>query len=83
MRFFRLFGAGFRALPQVLPMLRDRRVPLLLKVAAVASAFLIISPIDVFGDIPVLGTIDDAALLMMAATIFVRLAKGHIRSLPG
>jgi uncharacterized membrane protein YkvA (DUF1232 family) len=59
---------------RVFPLLRDERVPLLLKVGAIAGAVLIVSPIDLFGDIPGLGMVDDAILLAILATVFVRVA---------
>jgi uncharacterized membrane protein YkvA (DUF1232 family) len=59
---------------RVLPLFRDDRVPLLLKVGAVAGAVLIVSPVDIFGDIPALGLLDDAVLLGILATVFVRVA---------
>lgn len=62
--------------------MRDVRVPLALKASTVAAALLIISPIDVFGDIPGLGLLDDAALLSLLCYWFVRLASRHIEPLP-
>ena len=52
---------------------RDPRVPLFLKMAGIAAAVLIVSPLDPFADIPFLNVLDDAALLMLAAKIFVSL----------
>ena len=59
---------------RVLPLMGDRRVPLGLKVATAIAGLLIISPLDVFGDIPVLGLLDDAVLLTLLAMLFVMLA---------
>ena len=56
------------------PLMRDERVPLALKAAAGVLALLIISPVDVFGDIPVLGLLDDAVLLTLLCTLFVWVA---------
>jgi uncharacterized membrane protein YkvA (DUF1232 family) len=50
---------------------RDPRVPALLKMAGIAAAVLIVSPLDPFADIPFLNVLDDAALLMVAAKLFV------------
>lgn len=50
---------------------RDGRVPGWLKLAGVAGAVLIISPLDLFSDIPLLGPIDDIALLYMLAQMFI------------
>jgi uncharacterized membrane protein YkvA (DUF1232 family) len=52
----------------------DRRVSMSLKVAATAGALLILSPIDLLSDIPVLGALDDVALLALLAALFVRLS---------
>jgi uncharacterized membrane protein YkvA (DUF1232 family) len=72
-RLLRIFAATRSALPRVLPLFRDSRVPFWLKAAAVTAALLIISPLDVFGDIPVLGFFDDAVLLALLINAFVAL----------
>ena len=56
----------------------DTRVPAALKLFTLAGALLIVSPLDVFGDIPVLGPIDDFGLLMLLVTLFVRLCPAYI-----
>lgn len=63
---------------RVLPLLRDSRVPGALKIGTGALALLIISPLDIFGDIPVLGMLDDAVLLTLLAMGFVALAARFI-----
>jgi uncharacterized membrane protein YkvA (DUF1232 family) len=50
----------------------DRRVSLALKAAAGLGALLVVSPIDLLGDIPVIGALDDVALLAIIAALFVR-----------
>jgi uncharacterized membrane protein YkvA (DUF1232 family) len=50
---------------------RDGRVPGWLKLAGVAGAVFIISPLDLFSDIPLLGPIDDIALLYMLSQMFI------------
>lgn len=50
----------------------DRRVPSSLKVLTGLGALLIISPIDVLSDIPIIGMVDDVALLALLAALFVR-----------
>ena len=75
MGFLRFFISARKALPRVIPLFCDTRVPLHLKAAAVAAALLIVSPLDVFGDIPFIGLLDDAALLLLAANVFVFLAE--------
>jgi uncharacterized membrane protein YkvA (DUF1232 family) len=75
MKFFRLLGAVRATLPRVLPLMRDRRVPLWLKAGTLAGAAFIISPLDLLGDIPVVGIVDDVALLSMLGMVFVNFAS--------
>jgi uncharacterized membrane protein YkvA (DUF1232 family) len=56
----------------------DTRVSSGLKLAAAAAALVVISPVDLLGDIPLLGPIDDIALLMLLATLFVRMCPANI-----
>jgi uncharacterized membrane protein YkvA (DUF1232 family) len=49
----------------------DGRVPSWLKLTTVVAALLIISPLDIFSDIPLLGPLDDVALLMLLWQLFV------------
>lgn len=74
MRFPRLLFAAARVYKRAWPLMRDARVPAALKGATALAAVLIISPLDVFGDIPVLGMFDDAALLTALCMLFVWLA---------
>ncbi len=57
---------------------RDIRVPGWLKMAGIAAAVLIVSPLDPFADIPFLNVLDDAALLALAAKIFIGLAPAAV-----
>ena len=75
MRLLRLFTTAQRALPRVLPLARDARVPLWFKSAMLLAAILVISPLDIFGDIPVLGFLDDAVLLALLVNLFVSVAQ--------
>ncbi|HEV2037880.1 MAG TPA: hypothetical protein VGQ96_04660 [Candidatus Eremiobacteraceae bacterium] len=50
----------------------DQRVPVALKALTALAALLIVSPVDLLGDIPVIGVIDDTLLLMLLAWLFVR-----------
>ncbi len=70
----RLLFAAARNWKRVLPLMRDARVPLQFKIGTLALGALIISPIDVFGDIPVLGWFDDALLLTLLCSAFVWIA---------
>jgi uncharacterized membrane protein YkvA (DUF1232 family) len=69
-RIWRSFGNAFR-------MMRSPRVPLHLKIIAGALALLIISPLNILGDIPLLGLFDDVALLGILAGWFVAAAARH------
>jgi uncharacterized membrane protein YkvA (DUF1232 family) len=82
MRLLRLFFAAKTAIFRTVPLLRDARVPISLKVVAAAIGLLIVSPIDVFGDVPVLGALDDAALLTLLCMWFVSQASSHVEPVP-
>jgi len=77
MKLFRTLVRAKTSILRVVPMLRDERVPGHLKWGAGALALLIVSPLDLLGDIPVLGLLDDAALLSILAVAFVALATKH------
>jgi uncharacterized membrane protein YkvA (DUF1232 family) len=53
---------------------RDPRVPKSLKGMLVAAFVYVLSPVDLVPDflVPVLGQLDDATLLMLAAYLFIR-----------
>ncbi|MFY9631820.1 MAG: DUF1232 domain-containing protein [Candidatus Cybelea sp.] len=78
MRLIRLLLAAKTAIFRTVPLMRDTRVPLALKLVAVAIGVLVISPIDIFSDIPVLGALDDAALLALLSMWFVSQAGKHV-----
>src|SRR5580704_11879029 len=82
MRLLRLLFAAKAAIFRTLPLVRDARVPLSLKVVAALIGLLIISPLDLFGDIPVLGALDDAALLTLLCVWFVSRAVRHVEPVP-
>ncbi|HEV2908882.1 MAG TPA: hypothetical protein VGX02_06365 [Candidatus Eremiobacteraceae bacterium] len=56
----------------------DTRVPSMLKLGVAAAALVIISPVDLLGDIPLMGPIDDIALLMLLVTFFVKLSPANV-----
>jgi uncharacterized membrane protein YkvA (DUF1232 family) len=66
-RSWRSFIAAFR-------LMRSNEVPLHLKLIAAALALVILSPINILGDIPLLGLFDDVALLGLLAGWFVGIA---------
>jgi uncharacterized membrane protein YkvA (DUF1232 family) len=82
MKFLRLFFAAKTAIFRTVPLLRDARVPTSLKLLAAGIGLLIISPIDIFGDIPVLGALDDVALLTLLCMWFVAQAARHLEPVP-
>jgi uncharacterized membrane protein YkvA (DUF1232 family) len=58
---------------------RDRRVPLYLKAIPALAALYLLLPVDLVPDwIPVLGQIDDLAILALAVRLFVRLAPADV-----
>ncbi len=70
-----MLNAARREVPRVMPLMRDARVPLWAKLAAGAAAALVVSPIDLLGDIPVIGLVDDVALLVLVTHVFVGFAE--------
>ena len=78
----RLFFAAKTAIFRTVPLMRDARVPLALKLVAAAIALLVVSPIDIFGDIPVLGALDDAVLLTLLCVWFVSQAAKCVEPVP-
>jgi len=74
----RLLYSAARNFKRAWPLLRDERVPVSLKAISGILALLIISPLDVFGDIPILGVLDDAVLLSLLCMLFVWLATQSI-----
>ena len=81
MRPMRLLIAAKTSVLRTIPLMRDARVPMALKGVTVALGLLIVSPIDLFGDIPVLGALDDVALLSLLCYLFVRFASRHVEPL--
>jgi uncharacterized membrane protein YkvA (DUF1232 family) len=71
MGLLRLLLTSRRTLARAFALARDSRVPLRLKLLALAGVLFILSPLNLLGDIPLLGLLDDAALLAMLASWFV------------
>jgi uncharacterized membrane protein YkvA (DUF1232 family) len=74
MPLIRFFLTSRRNLGRALALVQDSRVPLRLKVLLFAGAVFILSPLNVLGDIPLLGILDDVALLGLLFGWFVRAA---------
>jgi uncharacterized membrane protein YkvA (DUF1232 family) len=58
-------------------LVRDARVPLRLKLTALAALLFILSPLNILGDIPLLGIADDAVLVALLLSWFVRAASRY------
>jgi uncharacterized membrane protein YkvA (DUF1232 family) len=58
-------------------LVRDARVPKRLKLLALAALLFILSPLNVLGDIPLLGLADDAVLIGLLLSWFVRAASPY------
>ncbi|HXM19079.1 MAG TPA: YkvA family protein [Candidatus Tumulicola sp.] len=56
----------------------DHRVSGGLKLATAAAALFIVSPLDLLSDIPIIGPLDDIALLMLLVNVFVWLSPRAI-----
>jgi uncharacterized membrane protein YkvA (DUF1232 family) len=80
LRFFRLFRVWGR-FRDAFRLMRSPHVPLHLKLIAGALALLIVSPLNILGDIPLLGLLDDVALLSLLAGWFVTAASRHAGAL--
>jgi uncharacterized membrane protein YkvA (DUF1232 family) len=62
-----------------LRLLRDRRVPLYAKAVPLLALLYAVSPLDFVPDlIPVLGQLDDAAVLMAGLEFFIKLCPGDV-----
>jgi uncharacterized membrane protein YkvA (DUF1232 family) len=78
MGLLRLLLTSRRTLTRAYALARDARVPMRLKMLALFGAVFILSPLNILGDIPLLGIIDDAALLALLLNWFVRAATPHV-----
>jgi uncharacterized membrane protein YkvA (DUF1232 family) len=70
-----MISAVVAKIPRLFPLMRDARVPLWSKILVVLLAALVLSPIDLLSDVPVLGVIDDATLLLFIVNVFVNYAE--------
>lgn len=59
----------------------DGRVPGRLKCIAFAATLFVVSPLNIFGDIPLLGVLDDAALVSLILMWFVRASLPYQRTI--
>jgi len=70
-----MIGTAAAEVPRLVPLMRAARVPLWSKIATAVVALLVISPLNLFGDIPGLGFIDDATMLLFVVHVFVNFAE--------
>ena len=80
MTFLRLAVALRKTASRAIVALFDGRVPGRLKWSALAAAVLVISPLDLLGDIPLLGVVDDAALLALVLAWFTRASTPYMNT---
>jgi uncharacterized membrane protein YkvA (DUF1232 family) len=64
----------------ILRLMGDRRVNFFLKLLPIAAAIYVISPVDLIPGavLPVIGALDDAAVLWIGSTLFVTLCPDEI-----
>jgi len=74
-KFLSMISAVVAKIPRLFPLMRDARVPLWSKIGVVLLAALVLSPFDLLSDVPVLGVIDDATLLLFIVNVFVNFAE--------
>jgi uncharacterized membrane protein YkvA (DUF1232 family) len=64
----------------VLRLMGDREVPFLLKLLPVGALIYLVSPVDLIPGLvlPVIGALDDAAVVWLGFTLFVSLCPDHV-----
>jgi uncharacterized membrane protein YkvA (DUF1232 family) len=77
MGLLKLFLTSRKSLGRIPALVQSARVPMRLKLLALAAALFILSPLNILGDIPLLGIVDDVALLALLINWFVRTAERH------
>jgi uncharacterized membrane protein YkvA (DUF1232 family) len=75
MRILRFFFTIRHKLGRALTLMQDPNVPRRLKITAGALALLIVSPLNILGDIPLIGMVDDVALLGFLMQWFIHSAE--------
>lgn len=74
----RFLFRSWSTVQRALVLARDARVPMHLKLGALAATIFVLSPLNILGDIPLLGLADDAAMLAGVAALFVRFAESSM-----
>ncbi|KAF0107497.1 MAG: hypothetical protein FD146_1531 [Anaerolineaceae bacterium] len=64
----------------ILRLMGDREVPFLLKLLPVGALIYLVSPVDLVPGLvlPVIGALDDAAVIWLGFTLFVSLCPDHV-----
>ena len=78
LQLIRFLVTSRKAIARLPALVTDPRVPLRLKAGAACLALLVLSPLNILGDIPLLGIVDDAALLALLVGWFVRSAERYV-----
>ena len=83
-KFFRLFKIVHirETLVRAWALMRHPGVPIPLKAITVALALFIVSPLNILGDIPLIGIFDDVALLSFLLGWFVKEAERRQMTAP-
>jgi uncharacterized membrane protein YkvA (DUF1232 family) len=73
------FGDLWQQVRLVFYLLKDREVPIYLKILPIVGFLYILFPIDVIADvIPVLGQLDDLTILLIGAKVFIEMAPPQV-----
>ena len=82
---FRNQNSGFfqdlvQRIKLILRLMGDRRINFLLKLLPIAAAIYVVSPVDLIPGmvLPVIGALDDAAVIWLGTTLFVTLCPAEI-----
>jgi uncharacterized membrane protein YkvA (DUF1232 family) len=75
MRILRFFLTIRHTLGRAASLMQDPNVPRRLKITAGVLALLIVSPLNILGDIPLIGMVDDVALLGFLLQWFIHSAE--------
>ena len=75
MTLLKLLLTSRRKLGRALVLFRDSRVSVRLKILALIGVLFILSPLNLLGDIPILGLVDDAVLIALLLSWFIRTAE--------
>ena len=75
MNWLRSLAALRNDLPRLIPLMRSSEVPTWSKVLAILAALFVVSPLNLLGDLPLAGFLDDGILLGLIVHRFVSFAE--------